>query len=140
MIAPEHDRRRPRLLERPMQSEALQPRRVRDPREHKVRDPRVDEVEVREVRDGGGLEGGVPGVISLEVGAKRKVCEGARVSVEDGADLAHVREAVVVLRPEREFAEPFEGGDADGVEVPPAFELWRQKEVLLGGLEEGKRT
>lgn len=131
MIAPEHDRRRPRLLERPMQSEALQPWGVGDPREHKMRDAGVDKVEVREVRDGGGLEGGVPGVISLEVGAEGEVCERVRICVEDGADFAHVREPVVVLRPEREFAEPFEGGYADGVEVPPAFELWREQSVLV---------
>lgn len=130
MIAPEHHRRRPRLLERPMQSEALQPWCVRDPREHEVRDACVDEVEVREVRDGGGLEGGVPGVISLEVGAEGKVCERARISVEDGADFAHVRKPVVVLCSERKFAESFEGGDADGVEMPPAVNCGVRRSFL----------
>lgn len=95
-----------------------------------MRDPRVDEVEVREVRDGGGLEGSVPGVISLEVGAEGKVCERARISVEDSADLAHVREPVVVLCSEREFAESFKGGDADGVEVPPAVNCGVRRSFL----------
>lgn len=73
-------------------------------------------------------------MVSLEVSAEREVCEGTRVSVENGTDFAHVCEAVVVLRSEGEFTETFEGGDTDRVEVPPTT-MWREKEVFEIGLK-----
>ena len=83
---------------------------MRDAREDDVRDARVDELELREVADRRGLEGVVPGVVPLEVGAEREVPERGLVLVEDGADFAHVGEPVVVLCAQDEFAETAEGG------------------------------
>lgn len=120
MVAPKHHARAAGLLKRPVQRQALQVVRVGDPREHEVRYPRIDEVEVREVLDGDGLEGAVPGVRAREVRAEDQVPERVLVLVEHRPHLAHVREPVVVFGAQGEFAEVAEFGDPDGVEVPAA--------------------
>lgn len=110
VVAREHDARRGGLLERAVQRERAQRGRVRDAREHERRDARVDEVEVRQAPDGGGLEGEVPRVRALQVRAERQAPQRARVPVEHRAHLAHVCEAVVVFGPQAEGAEVAEGG------------------------------
>jgi len=98
VIATEHHGRRTGILERPMERKTLQIVRVSNAGEHDMGDARVDEVEVGEVFDGYGLEGAVPGVVSLEVGAEDEVTQGGFVLVEDCAYFTHVGEAVVVFR------------------------------------------
>lgn len=118
VVAPEHDARRARALERPVQGQRAQVLCVRDAREHEVRDARVHEVEVRELLDRRGLERRVPGVVAQEVRAEGEVHERALVLVEHGAHLVHVGKAVVVLGAQRKFAEITEARHAFGVKVP----------------------
>ena len=109
VVAAEHDARAAGLLERAVEGERLEAVRVRDAREHDVRDARVDELELRQVPDRRRLERVVPRVVPLQVRAEREVPERALVLVEHGADLAHVCYAVVVLGAEDELAQAGEG-------------------------------
>ena len=109
VVAAEDDARGTRLFERPVQSQTLESVRMGYAREHDVRDAGVDELEVSQVADCRRLEGVVPGVVPLEVGAEREVPERALVVVEHGADLAHVCEPVVVFGAEDEFTQAAEG-------------------------------
>lgn len=102
-----------------MEREALQVVRVRDARKDDVGHAGVDEVQVREVLDGHGLECRVPGMLALEVGAEDEVAEGVLVVVEHGPHLAHVGKAIVVFGAKGEFPQVTECRHTNSVEVPP---------------------
>ena len=101
-----------------MQRETLQPVRMGNARKDNMRDPGVDEVEVREVLDRDGLESGVPGMMSLEIRPEDQVPEGMLVLVEDSTHFVHVGDPVVIFGAQGEFSEVAECGDADCIKVP----------------------
>jgi hypothetical protein len=91
---------------------------VGDAGEDDVGDPCVNEVEMGEVFDGNRLESRIPGMMSFEVGSKDEMSQGVLVLVKHRSHLAHICEAIVVLRAQREFPQVAELRHADSVKVP----------------------